>query len=156
MLYVSRSDAKARRLSNTESFEKALQQVGFEIINTKGMSVREQWEIFKDASVVAGLHGAGMANALFSPENTQVIEICNRDYINGRLGAIHVRCGKSYYPIIVEQNCTPGWEIDIDLVVRTIKRCLADYKSSMHDNMTSVNHHQGKSQSGTTDPTGGI
>jgi len=39
------------------------------------MSVLEQIELFSNADVVIGTHGAGLANILFCKPNTKVIEI---------------------------------------------------------------------------------
>jgi len=64
-LWISRADAKARHL--TWEDELLAHLPGFERISLSTHSPLEQVRAFRSAKVVAGPHGAGLANVLFSP-----------------------------------------------------------------------------------------
>jgi hypothetical protein len=74
-LYVSRRDAKPKRrwVSNEPDVERLFESRGFEIVNMADCSLDEQVRMFRDASIVAGVSGAGLADVAFSAPGTQVI-----------------------------------------------------------------------------------
>lgn len=74
-LFVSRSTAASRRIVNEAEIEPVLTEHGFEVVDPAGMSVAEQVALFSQANAVAGPHGAGLTNLLFSPPGTEVVEI---------------------------------------------------------------------------------
>lgn len=74
-LYISRSDVTLRRLLNEEELVHALEKRGFECINPGTLSFTDQIEIFSQASVVVGPHGAGLTNILFAPASCRVLEL---------------------------------------------------------------------------------
>ena len=74
-LFVSRGSAASRRVVNEAEIEPLLAARGFELVDPAGMSIAEQVALFSRASVVAGPHGAGLTNLLFSAPGTRVVEI---------------------------------------------------------------------------------
>ena len=73
-IFISREKAKRRRLSNRLELEKALAKRGFETYVVEDFSHQEQIELFYDAEVVVGAHGAGLTNVLFS-DKLSVVEL---------------------------------------------------------------------------------
>jgi hypothetical protein len=73
-LYLSRSGARLRKVSNEEEVVAALDSLGFESVSTEGMTLEEQIALFSQAEFIVGLHGAGLTNALFAPRGTRIIE----------------------------------------------------------------------------------
>lgn len=73
-IYISRSDARSRRVCNETEVIKVLQRYGFESINLDGMSYFHQISLFSQASIIVGSHGAGLTNILFS-SNATILEI---------------------------------------------------------------------------------
>ena len=75
-IYISRADARNQRsLKYDTQIENFLIKKGFKIIVLSKFSFLEKAIIFKNAKVVLGLHGAGLANILFSNKKTKIIEI---------------------------------------------------------------------------------
>jgi capsular polysaccharide biosynthesis protein len=74
-LFLSRATAASRRIVNEAEIEPVLAGHGFEVVDPAGMSIAEQVALFSQASAVAGPHGAGLTNLLFSPPGTAVVEI---------------------------------------------------------------------------------
>jgi capsular polysaccharide biosynthesis protein len=74
-LFVSRRDAKVRRLVNETEVEAALAPLGFSTIVPGEMTVREQIRRFSRAQIIVGAHGAAFGNLVFAPPGTRIIEI---------------------------------------------------------------------------------
>jgi hypothetical protein len=74
-LWVSRLAARRRRRMAGEPELIALAaEHGFEEVVAEHLTALEQIELFAQAEVIAGLHGAGLANAVFMAPRTAVIE----------------------------------------------------------------------------------
>lgn len=74
-VYVSRRRAKMRRVINEGVMEDGLVSRGFHIVDPGDYSVKEQINIFKNASLVLGPHGMGIANYAFSKKEANLFEI---------------------------------------------------------------------------------
>lgn len=74
-IYISRSRSKGRKVENETEVSKIFKSFGFGIYNTETMTVKEQVELFANASVIAGIHGAGLANINFAPSTAKIFEI---------------------------------------------------------------------------------
>jgi len=78
-LYITRRDAKMRRVENETEVIAALLPLGFETVELEGMAVAEQAMLFAAAEIVVGPHGAGFVNAVFSPSGTGLLEFWDDD-----------------------------------------------------------------------------
>lgn len=78
--YVSRLNA-TRSLPEEITLQSVLVGMGFQVIYPEKMSFDEQREVFSGAHVVAGIHGGGLVNALWSGKCT-VIEFMPLKRIN--------------------------------------------------------------------------
>jgi capsular polysaccharide biosynthesis protein len=74
-IYISRSKAKKRRLLNENAIVELLKKHGFEVVCLEDFSMREAVILFNDAQCVVGQHGAGLANMLFMPIDSPILEI---------------------------------------------------------------------------------
>lgn len=74
-LYISRASCNSRRVTNEEQLLTALQPFGFQSVRLECLSVRQQIELFQQADIVVGPHGAGLTNSAFCRPGTAVIEI---------------------------------------------------------------------------------
>lgn len=79
-LYVSRRNAKMRRLLNEDVLHDGLKSRGFTIIEPGDFSKIEQINLFSNAEIIVGQHGMGIANAAFSGELKLLIEIMSTTY----------------------------------------------------------------------------
>jgi capsular polysaccharide biosynthesis protein len=73
-IFLSRREAKKRKLINEDEVSTFLQQYGFETYQLENLTIKDQVELFNSASVVIGQHGAGLTNLLYSSD-AKVIEI---------------------------------------------------------------------------------
>lgn len=78
-LFVSRADCplSLQRLASHDEIAAMFAERGFEIVTLRGMSAQEQVRMFSEADIVAGPHGAGLANTLFCREGATIIELSN-------------------------------------------------------------------------------
>ncbi len=73
-IYLTRRNARARRVLNESEVEEFLFANGFESIELEDVSFRRQVELFAQCKIFVSLHGAGLTNSLFMPKNGSVIE----------------------------------------------------------------------------------
>jgi len=76
-IFVSRRDAKRHRqwMSNHDEVEALFRSRGFEILVMRESSMAAQLAAFRDAGIVAGISGAGLANVVFSPPGAHVVTL---------------------------------------------------------------------------------
>lgn len=74
-IYLTRGAAQKRRLGNEQELTSALGEFGFQLCDPSRMSVREQREVFSQAALVVGCHGAGLTNLVWCERGTAVVEI---------------------------------------------------------------------------------
>lgn len=73
-LFLSRAGAGSRRAANEAEIAGIAAGLGYEVVDPAAMSFAEQVDCFTAASHIAGVHGAGFANALFAPRGARLIE----------------------------------------------------------------------------------
>ena len=91
-IYISREQARRRRVVNEEDLWTQLERRGFVKLRLEELTWREQINVFRRAKVVVAPHGAGLANLVFCSVGTRVVEFFNRGYMNGnfwRLAALN-------------------------------------------------------------------
>ena len=74
-LYISRAKANYRKVENEQELYPVLKKYGFQIIYFEDYSLSDQISICKNAKVLMGLHGAGLANLAFLSPGGKIIEI---------------------------------------------------------------------------------
>ncbi len=74
-IYISRSDAKRRPLSNEKEIEAALARDGYEIVSFTGMPLWRQFFLASSAREIVAPHGAGLSHIILCTPGTKVTEI---------------------------------------------------------------------------------
>lgn len=100
LLYVSRNDARNRRLLNEDQMMAKLSPLGFRMVTMTGRTVADQAAFFRNARVVITPHGSGLTNMVFSNPGTVVIELFQPAYVNTCYWAIADFLGIDYYALI--------------------------------------------------------
>lgn len=95
-IFLSRSDAKFRRLKNEAELHPLLRAHDFEIVSPAGMNVASQSKMFSDAAVIAGTAGAAFANLVFAGAPAHVIEISPPQWLSAFHWMISARSGLSH------------------------------------------------------------
>jgi len=95
-IFVLRGSTQRRNLLNEQELASMLvKDFGFSVINPGKLSIRDQIRCFKNANIIAGVHGGGLTNALFANNLQVLIEIFNSKtrshlpFISKQLGAKH-------------------------------------------------------------------
>lgn len=78
-LYISRSNARFRKILNEDEVVDWAVRNGFETIRNEELDLAGQIDAFSGASVVLGIHGAGLTDALFMNPTGVMVEICKRE-----------------------------------------------------------------------------
>jgi glycosyl transferase family 61 len=101
-VYVSRQDASFRRVTNESDVVQIMETYGFDIVYPGQLELEEQINCFHNASVVVGLHGAGLTNIVFCNEGTVVYEFMPEQYKSLAFERFAINCGLRY----VSDVCT--------------------------------------------------
>jgi hypothetical protein len=72
-LFVTRRQAVTRRVLNEAAVSALLARYGFENVELSELSFREQVELFHQAEIVVGPHGAGLSSIVFSGDIRLVV-----------------------------------------------------------------------------------
>lgn len=74
-IYVSREDARRRKVINEDEIMSVLSKKGFKKVTLGSLSVQEQVNIFSSANFIISAHGAQLTNLAFCEPGTKVIEL---------------------------------------------------------------------------------
>lgn len=74
-IFISRSKASYRKITNEHELSVYLETKGFSIHHLEELSIFEQTALIHNADVIIGCHGAGFANLIFCKPGTHIIEI---------------------------------------------------------------------------------
>lgn len=123
-IYVSRDKCGARKVVNETELLRKLKPLGIQRFVLEDMPLKEQIQLFQQADLVIGPHGAGLANIVFSKPSTRLVEFGTPMRPNPSM--YHIACARSqdylfYYGIPVggakEES---DIAVDVDLVTATI------------------------------------
>ena len=99
-LYLSRRNSPKRRLANEAQIESLFCERGFKSIFLENLSFQEQVQTFAGATFVAGPHGAGFANLVFTRPNTRVIELFHPGHQQYLYKELAAKLGLNYQCIV--------------------------------------------------------
>lgn len=77
-IYISRRKAARKKVDNETALEDVLIRFKFTIVCAEEFSFFEQVAIFSNARYLVSIHGSGLTNMLFMPENSYVLEFQKR------------------------------------------------------------------------------
>jgi hypothetical protein len=78
-IYISR--AGRRKINNEPALIKVLEKYNFTVVEDKARTIAEQAEIYYNATVVIGPHGASFANIIWCKPGTHLIELFPVNYM---------------------------------------------------------------------------
>ncbi len=103
-IYISRTQAKKRKMINEEAIIDWLKQYDFEIVHFEQMSVLEQANCMAKAEVVIAPHGSGLTNLVFCQPGTKVIEILSPNWLNSCYWMLSQTCQLDYFCLVGEAS----------------------------------------------------
>jgi capsular polysaccharide biosynthesis protein len=129
-IYISRRNSSKRILTNEEQIEELLKKLGFDIYYMEHYTFEQQIAIMEQASIVVAPHGAGLANILFCPTGTKIVEFRIDKYPIDCFEKMSLICQHKYYPILghlESQNASKDkssfyWTVDADKVKKVVEK----------------------------------
>ena len=89
--YISRSDAKYKKLINEDQVVNVIKKYNFETVTMSNRSLKSQIQLMQDTKFVMSITGASMANLLFLPEGATLIDLTNKMYLTDRKYKFHFK-----------------------------------------------------------------
>ncbi|MFJ8530182.1 glycosyltransferase family 61 protein [Bacillus sp. NPDC094106] len=120
-VFVSRENARWRKLLNEEQVFEMLKKHGFKKVVLEELSVLEQINLFVSAEVIIAPHGSGFANLVFCNPNTKVIELFSPNYVHPMYWRLSNYMNLDYYYIIGKMESqldyVDSWIVEDDIVI---------------------------------------
>ena len=101
-VYLSRSNASYRQVSNEAEVILFLQQFGFTVLSLETLSVRQQAYYMANTKVIISPHGAALTNLVFCSPGTQVIEFLMPNWTLSCYWELSNIVGCDYYCLFCE------------------------------------------------------
>jgi hypothetical protein len=101
-LFILRGKVDVRKELNLPELEALLMPLGFRFVSTSGLTMQEEADLFGNAEVIIGVHGAALHNLLFSRPGTKVIELFPYDYFEPSNYNLANHSGCEYHYLIGE------------------------------------------------------
>jgi capsular polysaccharide biosynthesis protein len=127
LIYIDRGGSANRRLPNEAALVARLRTRGFHIVRPETLELDGQIALFRQAGMVVGQLGAGLANIAFCQKGTVIYELVPEHHRNPCFVAMASQGGLLHwgdvFPTGVRgEDHTSPWtrDIDIDLVLRRI------------------------------------
>lgn len=133
-LYISRSDATRRRISNENELTQLLERYGFEKVVMTPYNFREQMELFYNAEMIVAPHGAALSHLAFCDPGTALLEIFSPLYVHPCYWQLSYKAGINYFylfgegvfpPDYVDVHQDPDILVDISKVEASLKTMIA-------------------------------
>jgi capsular polysaccharide biosynthesis protein len=119
LIYVSRRGSTRSPVNELE-VERAVADLGFKVVRAERARFTDQVEVFRSAHVIAGVHGAGLANQVWSRSLRGIVEIQTPRYFNDCFARLAVSQGAAYTPSMCQPEASGGEAVVIDEVVRAV------------------------------------
>lgn len=105
--YVTRRNAR-RAFQNELELEAAMLASGFEVVELELLSFAEQVRLFRNAEIVIGAHGAGLANCVFLSSEATVIELVEPERAIQCFEVLSKIIGFKYWRVLVSNKQRSG------------------------------------------------
>jgi hypothetical protein len=96
-VHLSREGTKKRRLVGSGDALALLASAGFQTVRPESLSFGEQVALSAESRVLVGTHGAALANMIFMPEGSHVIEFAHPRYPSPAFYALASALGLRYW-----------------------------------------------------------
>ena len=125
-IYLTRADAKIRRLSNEDEIMPILSSKGFECISAAELSLDDQGRCFAEADLIVAQHGAALANLYFAKAQTKLLEINSAPaFRRGHYWSLSCALDLDYYFESGDQLDTSNIESDFKIDIERFKKALS-------------------------------
>jgi hypothetical protein len=129
-LYVARIGEANRPMVNEAALIALMVERGVSVVRGAELTLGQQINLFRNARMVIGAHGAGLANIAFCRPGTVVYELVQESYPNACFNVLAQAGGLAYwsdaFPAAERTGPPPAsvhgvaWQVDVDLVADRI------------------------------------
>jgi hypothetical protein len=129
-VYLSRRDAPARHVLNEPDVEALLRPYGFETHVLSDYSFEQQLALFAGARAVVAPTGAGLANLVFAPAGTPVVELFPKHFTVVEYPELCYRLGLRHRYLVADAANGPitsrraGWRENLTVDLNALSSCL--------------------------------
>ncbi|QIP05528.1 glycosyltransferase family 61 protein [Bradyrhizobium symbiodeficiens] len=116
-IYITRGDATNRRVVNEPEICDDVAALGFEVVSLSGVPFSKQVEMFAEAKIIVGPHGAGFTNAVFCEPGTVLIEFMPTGRVIDCFERLARIGGLTYHCLVCPEIDTGGGPVTNDHVV---------------------------------------
>ena len=127
-IFLDRSGSKFNHLKliNNQDVINFLKTKGYIILKPETLSLKDQVEIFNNANIIIGAHGAALTNIIFCEQKTNIIEIIPSSHPSKKCERISKVLNLNYFRLVTEdtKNDTnfPFYiNIDLNILKNVIK-----------------------------------
>jgi len=106
-IYISRKQAKNRKVINEEEVIAYLHEKGFEVVEFENYTFWDQVSIMYHAKVIISIHGAGMTNQTFMPAGGYILEFQKRPEKPENFSNIYLKLANILGHNYLYQFCEP-------------------------------------------------
>jgi capsular polysaccharide biosynthesis protein len=117
-----RRTSYGRNMINEDEVLDFLREEGFAIIDTAALSFEQQIQHFAGAQVVAGIHGSGLNNIVFSPPGCKIFELFADCYMCGGNEWISQCINADYHPLVFPSDYKIDAQVDLDRLRRALRK----------------------------------
>lgn len=135
LVYISRRQARQRRLETEPEIEAILAALGFSIVCLESVTPSEQIQVCESAQIIVAPHGAGLTNIIFSSNLKVLIELTPDTYHVRGFENLARQLGSQYIGIMGQSRvgtdmANLAWVIDPETVADIAKAAIAKHERS--------------------------
>jgi capsular polysaccharide biosynthesis protein len=119
--FFVRRSGTVRNMTNEAEVLEFFEKAGWTIVDLVNIPFAEQIAWFAGAEAIAGIHGSGMNNTLWSPRGCKIIELFCDQYIAGDAEWTAQCTGAEYHSLIFPSDLQINAIVDLDRVRATLK-----------------------------------
>ncbi len=126
LLYISRADAKQRRVLNEPELIAMLQKYGFEVHTMSSLSMAHKAELLNSARLIVGPHGSGSVNFVLCKPGTKILDLLPDNCVAPFICDISLKRGLIYEYLLCESdgnatNAVEGQKINLTVNVAEVE-----------------------------------
>ena len=125
-IYISRKDAKHRKVINDQQISDALKKFNFKTLVLSQLTLKEQINEFRNAECIILPHGSGASHLLFAQKNCKIIELQSPSQLNNMFGCLAKILDYKYGFLVGSENRQSNFNYTINLgkLLKLVKKAL--------------------------------
>lgn len=137
LIYISRADAKQRRVLNEPELIAMLQKYGFEVHTMSSLSMARKAELLNSARLVVGPHGSGSVNFVLCKPGTKILDLLPDNCVVPFICDVCLKSGLTYEYLLCESdgnatNAVEGQKINLSVNVAQVEEKVQALLSETH------------------------